>query len=151
MDMLQDLQARWYSPINVGDYVFINYGDIAQKEIVTNKNGETDEIETNYIRNLNVDLNACGKSFANSLWQKIYIDENKNISPNFPDSENNVYVFINFEDGFHPIYETDEEGNKIKDKETGEDIVKMYIDNDTGAECTKEGIIKNTNISIRRI
>ena len=32
----------------------------------------------------------------------------------------------------------------IKDKETGEDIVKMYIDNDTGTECTKEGIIKNT-------
>jgi hypothetical protein len=28
--LLQDLQARWYSPVNVGDYVFINYGDIAE-------------------------------------------------------------------------------------------------------------------------
>ena len=26
-DMVNDLKARWMSPVNVGDYVFISYGD----------------------------------------------------------------------------------------------------------------------------
>lgn len=90
-DMLKDLQARWYSPVNVGDYVFISYGDISERDI-----SETEK--SNYRKNLEIDLFNCGKSYANSLWQKVYVDDNKKISPSLPESENNVYVFINFDD-----------------------------------------------------
>ena len=97
--LLQDLQARWYSPVNVGDYVFINYGDIAEQDkFITNENGVSDEVQSNYSKNLDIDLKRCGKSYNNSIWQKIYIDENKQVSPDFPDSEENVFVFINFDE-----------------------------------------------------
>ena len=93
--LLQDLQARWYSPVNVGDYVFINYGDIAEQDkFITNENGVSDEVQSNYSKNLDIDLKRCGKSYNNSIWQKIYIDENKQVSPDFPDSEENSYLNI---------------------------------------------------------
>lgn len=97
-DLLQDLQARWYSPVNVGDYVFINYGDISElNQLIKNQQGQTIEIESSYNKNLNIDLLNCGKSYTNSIWQKIYVDEKKDISPDFPNSEENVFIFINFE------------------------------------------------------
>ena len=98
-DLLKDLQARWYSSINVGDYVFINYGNIADSDKINiTPEGKIEEIPSNYNRNLNIDLLNCGKSYTNSIWQKVYIDDSKEISPQFPDSENNVFVFINFEE-----------------------------------------------------
>ena len=98
-DLLKDLQARWYSSINVGDYVFINYGNIADSDKINiTSEGKIEEIPSNYNRNLNIDLLNCGKSYTNSIWQKVYIDDSKEISPQFPDSENNVFVFINFEE-----------------------------------------------------
>ena len=119
-DLLQDLQARWYSPVNVGDYVLISYGDIAElNKIIKNQQGQTIEVESTYNRNLNIDLLNCGKSYTNSIWQKVYIEDKKNISPDFPNSEENVFIFINFEES--PIIEEkDEEGNiqkYILDKE----------------------------------
>ena len=95
--LLKDLQARWYSPVNVGDYVFISYGNIADQDTyIVNKNGVSDEVKSAYSRNLDIDLFHCGKSYNNSLWQKIYVDENNKVSPDFPDSENNTFVFVNF-------------------------------------------------------
>lgn len=113
-ELMKDLQARWYSPVNVGDYVFINYGDISA--VSTENNIST------YEKNLNIDLMNCGKSYTNSIWQKIYIDENKNTTPDFPDSEENVFVFLNFEDtvilgnstdGFYTLIQN-ENGEEVK-------------------------------------
>ena len=81
-DMLGDLKARWMSPVNVGDYVFISYGDPSFM------NEET----SNYNKNLNIDLKDSGKSYTNSLWQKIYVDKNLAVSPDFPQDDNNVYM-----------------------------------------------------------
>ena len=98
VDLLKDLQARWYSPINVGDYVFISYGDIAeQSQVYTTAEGISTEKPSKYTENLKIDLLNCGKSYSNSLWQKIYVDENKIIakynngilSVMFPDEDNN--------------------------------------------------------------
>lgn len=123
-DLLADLQARWYSPVNVGDYVFINYGDIAEQNAeFRNADGVVEEQLSNYNRNLKIDLDACGKSYSNSLWQKVYIDKNKEISPHLPESDdNNVFIFIDFEDSRIPIYETilDEKGNVSSVRFTGE-------------------------------
>jgi hypothetical protein len=58
IDMVGDLKARWTSPVNVGDYVFINYGDPSYM------NEET----SNYNINLQIDLKDSGKSYTNSLW-----------------------------------------------------------------------------------
>ena len=80
VDMVGDLQMRWTSPVNVGDYIFINYGDPSFM------NEET----SNYNTNLQIDLKASGKSFTNSLWQKIYVDRNLTVSPEFPENDNNI-------------------------------------------------------------
>jgi hypothetical protein len=97
--MLKDLQARWYSPVNVGDYVFVSYGNIAEQDTYfENKNGISTEVKSAYTKNLEIDLLHCGKSYNNSLWQKIYVDENNKVSPDFPDSENNTFIFVNFDD-----------------------------------------------------
>lgn len=87
-DMVNDLKARWMSPVNVGDYVFISYGDPSRMN-------EEDSI---YNTNLQKDLQDTGKSYTNSLWQKIYVDSNLKISPDFPASDNNVYIFLNLDD-----------------------------------------------------
>lgn len=87
-DMVNDLKARWMSPVNVGDYVFISYGDPSWMN-------EEDSI---YNTNLQKDLQDTGKSYTNSLWQKIYVDSNLKISPDFPASDNNVYIFLNLDD-----------------------------------------------------
>ena len=122
--LLKDLQARWYSPINVGDYVFINYGDIAQLgETIVDSDGTVHEIETTYNKNLIIDLLNCGKSYTNSIWQKIYVDENKEISPDFPDSEENVYIFINFEDDEPEI----KEEHNIVNNETYDKDFRLYF------------------------
>ncbi len=99
-DILQDLQARWYSPINVGDYVFVSYGDIAEKDqTFEDENGKVIEQPSKYNTNLDIDLKNCGKSYSNSLWQKIYVDENKTVSPSpFLDSDDAVFIFLNFKD-----------------------------------------------------
>ena len=87
-DMVNDLKARWMSPVNVGDYVFISYGDPSRM----NEEGSI------YNTNLQKDLQDTGKSYTNSLWQKIYVDSNLKISPDFPASDNNVYIFLNLDD-----------------------------------------------------
>ena len=86
-DMVNDLKARWMSPVNVGDYIFISYGDPSRMN-------EEDSI---YNTNLQKDLQDSGKSYTNSLWQKIYVDNNLKISPDFPASDNNVYIFLNLD------------------------------------------------------
>lgn len=88
IDMVGDLKARWTSPVNVGDYVFINYGDPSYM------NEET----SNYNINLQIDLKDSGKSYTNSLWQKIYVDRNLTISPDFPQNDNNIYIFLNLDE-----------------------------------------------------
>lgn len=88
IDMVGDLKARWTSPVNVGDYVFINYGDPSYM------NEET----SSYNINLQIDLKASGKSFTNSLWQKIYVDRNLTVSPEFPENDNNIYIFLNLDE-----------------------------------------------------
>lgn len=88
IDMVGDLKARWTSPVNVGDYVFINYGDPSYM------NEET----SNYNINLQIDLKDSGKSYTNSLWQKIYVDRNLTVSPDFPQNNNNIYIFLNLEE-----------------------------------------------------
>ena len=88
IDMVGDLKARWTSPVNVGDYVFINYGDPSYM------NEET----SNYNTNLQIDLKDSGKSYTNSLWQKIYVDRNLTVSPDFPQNDNNIYIFLNLEE-----------------------------------------------------
>ena len=88
IDMVGDLKARWTSPVNVGDYVFINYGDPSYM------NEET----SNYNINLQIDLKDSGKSYTNSLWQKIYVDRNLTVSPDFPQNDNNIYIFLNLEE-----------------------------------------------------
>ena len=65
VDMLGDLKMRWTSPVGVGEYVFISYGDPSYMN-------EEDSI---YNENLQIDLKASGKSYTNSLWQKIYVDK----------------------------------------------------------------------------
>ena len=57
-DMVNDLKARWMSPVNVGDYIFISYGDPSRMN-------EEDSI---YNTNLQKDLQDSGKSYTNSLW-----------------------------------------------------------------------------------
>ena len=156
-DMLHDLQARWFSPVNVGDYVFINYGDISEPELIINKNGITTDQngntieykENHYTHNLEVDLLNCGRSYSNSLWQKIYIDENKNISPLIPtsESENNVFVFINYEDSWKPVYRLGEDGKPEKDDE-GNYIIEKYIDKTTFKEVDSHGNFKDENGNI---
>lgn len=86
-DMVNDLKARWMSPVNVGDYIFISYGDPSRM----NEEGSI------YNTNLQKDLQDSGKSYTNSLWQKIYVDNNLKISPDFPASDNNVYIFLNLD------------------------------------------------------
>ena len=98
VDMVGDLQMRWTSPVNVGDYIFINYGDPSFM------NEET----SNYNTNLQIDLKASGKSFTNSLWQKIYVDRNLTVSPEFPENDNNIYVFLNLDES-----DTEEYGNSL--------------------------------------
>lgn len=88
IDMVGDLKARWTSPVNVGDYVFINYGDPSYM------NEET----SNYNINLQIDLKDSGKSYTNSLWQKIYVDRNLTVSPDFPQNDNNIYIFLNLDE-----------------------------------------------------
>lgn len=88
IDMVGDLKARWTSPVNVGDYVFINYGDPSYM------NEET----SNYNTNLQIDLKDSGKSYTNSLWQKIYVDRNLTVSPDFPQNDNNIYIFLNLDE-----------------------------------------------------
>ena len=98
VDMVGDLQMRWTSPVNVGDYIFISYGDPSFM------NEET----SNYNTNLQIDLKASGKSFTNSLWQKIYVDRNLTVSPEFPENDNNIYVFLNLDES-----DTEEYGNSL--------------------------------------
>ena len=98
IDMVGDLKARWTSPVNVGDYVFINYGDPSYM------NEET----SSYNINLQIDLKDSGKSYTNSLWQKIYIDKNLTVSPEFPENDNNIYVFLNLDES-----NTEEYGNSL--------------------------------------
>ena len=98
VDMVGDLKMRWTSPVNVGDYIFINYGDPSFM------NEET----SNYNTNLQIDLKASGKSFTNSLWQKIYVDRNLTVSPEFPENDNNIYVFLNLDES-----DTEEYGNSL--------------------------------------
>lgn len=100
IDMVGDLQMRWTSPVNVGDYIFINYGDPSFM------NEET----SNYNTNLQIDLKASGKSFTNSLWQKIYVDRNLTVSPEFPENDNNIYVFLNLDES-----DTEEYGNSLQE------------------------------------
>lgn len=100
IDMVGDLQMRWTSPVNVGDYIFINYGDPSFM------NEET----SSYNTNLQIDLKASGKSFTNSLWQKIYVDRNLTISPDFPENDNNVYVFLNLDES-----DAEEYGNSLQE------------------------------------
>lgn len=100
IDMVGDLQMRWTSPVNVGDYIFINYGDPSFM------NEET----SNYNTNLQIDLKASGKSFTNSLWQKIYVDRNLTVSPEFPENDNNIYVFLNLDES-----NTEEYGNSLQE------------------------------------
>ena len=88
IDMVGDLKARWTSPVNVGDYVFINYGDPSYM------NEET----SSYNINLQIDLKDSGKSYTNSLWQKIYVDKNLTVSPDFPQNDNNIYIFLNLDE-----------------------------------------------------
>ena len=88
VDMVGDLQMRWTSPVNVGDYVFINYGDPSYM------NEET----SSYNINLQIDLKDSGKSYTNSLWQKIYVDKNLTVSPDFPQNDNNIYIFLNLDE-----------------------------------------------------
>lgn len=100
IDMVGDLQMRWTSPVAVGDYVFINYGDPSFM------NEET----SNYNTNLQIDLKDSGKSYTNSLWQKIYVDRNLTISPEFPENDNNIYVFLNLDES-----DTEEYGNSLQE------------------------------------
>lgn len=88
IDMVGDLKARWTSPVNVGDYVFINYGDPSYM----------DEETSSYNINLQIDLKDSGKSYTNSLWQKIYVDKNLTVSPDFPQNDNNIYIFLNLDE-----------------------------------------------------
>lgn len=113
IELMRDLQARWHSPVNVGDYVFISYGDISQPDNYTyiNESGETYDVQSSYSSNLSVDLEYCGRNYSNSIWQKIYVDENKKVSPTLPvfeevngiTGDNNVFVFLNFEDSVESI------------------------------------------------
>lgn len=107
IDMTGDLKARWTSPVNVGDYVFINYGDPSYM----------DEETSNYNINLQIDLKDSGKSYTNSLWQKIYVDRNLTISPDFPENDNNIYVFLNLDESTEDYGESLKE---ISDLETEE-------------------------------
>lgn len=100
IDMLGDLKMRWTSPVGVGEYVFISYGDPSYMN----------EEDSTYNENLQIDLKASGKSYTNSLWQKIYVDKNLEISPDFPDGDNNVYIFLNLDD-----IESEEYGNSLKE------------------------------------
>ena len=55
-DLLEDLKMRWYSPVNVGDYVFISYGDIhAQDKYVTVSNNNIIQVPSTFNKNLNID------------------------------------------------------------------------------------------------
>lgn len=100
VDMLGDLKMRWTSPVGVGEYVFISYGDPSYMN----------EENSTYNKNLQIDLKASGKSYTNSLWQKIYVDKNLEVSPDFPDGDNNVYIFLNLDDT-----ESEEYGNSLKE------------------------------------
>lgn len=100
IDMVGDLQMRWTSPVNVGDYIFINYGDPSFMN----------EENSNYNTNLQIDLKTSGKSFTNSLWQKIYVDRNLTVSPDFPENDNNIYVFLNLDES-----DTEEYGNSLQE------------------------------------
>lgn len=64
VDMYNDLQQRWQSPIGVGDFVFISYG-------LPSDSGDE------YNINKNKDLAKYKQTYNSTLWQKIYTENTK--------------------------------------------------------------------------
>lgn len=69
VSLQEDLNRRWQSPIAVGEIVLISYGL---------PSGIHDKENWVYDDNKQVDLDAYGKSYNSTLWQKIYTENASN-------------------------------------------------------------------------
>lgn len=62
-DLEADLRRSWTSPVNVGEYVMISYGEMNSPEYRANKE---------------IDRTAKGKNYNATLWRKDYLDKHGN-------------------------------------------------------------------------
>lgn len=94
VEMDKDLESGWSSPIGVGEYVFISYGNPGEAPL-------PGEQESEYTKRRNADIAKYGETFNSTLWVKLYEDEQAGTNSGFS------YKLIASTAGHTPLMQVD--------------------------------------------